>query len=110
MEIQGDAFVFGGMYWLSGSFNYNSAIYRLTCSSGICSWSTLNQELQVGIAVAIPVPDYFCKGKEGMLDHLLVKHNQKLQEVPAFHDFWFQRVIMKCGDHEFLGLFFSVKP
>ena len=29
----------------------------------------------------------------------------KLQEVPAFRDFWFQRVIMKCGDHEFRGLF-----
>ena len=26
VEIQGDAFLFGG--------NYNSAIYRLTCSSG----------------------------------------------------------------------------
>ena len=28
-----------------------------------------------------------------------------IQEVPAFCDFWFQRVIMKCGDHEFRGLF-----
>ena len=28
-----------------------------------------------------------------------------IQEVPAFRDFWFQRVIMKCGDHEFRGLF-----
>ena len=25
--------------------------------------------------------------------------------VPAFRDFWFQKVIMKCGDHEFRGLF-----
>ena len=34
-----------------------------------------------------------------------------IQEVPAFRDFWFQRVIMKCGDHEFRGLFLnSVKP
>ena len=64
LEIQGDAFLFGG----SGS---NSAIYQLTCSSGICSWSTLNQELKVARSktVAIPVPDNFCKGKEGMLDH-----------------------------------------
>ena len=30
--------------------------------------------------------------------------------VPAFHDFWFQMVIMKYGDHEFRGPFlvFSV--
>jgi hypothetical protein len=33
-----------------------------------------------------------------------------IQEVPAFRDFWFQGLIMKCGDHEFRGLFFSVKP
>ena len=25
-----------------------------------------------------------------------------LQKVPEFRDFWFQRVIMKCGDHEFI--------
>jgi len=59
VEIQGDAFSFGG----SGSSGYNSAIYQLTCSSGICSWSTLNQELKVArtITVAIFVPDNFCK-------------------------------------------------
>ena len=57
VEIQGDAFLFGG----SGG-GYNSAIYQLTCSSGICSWSTLNQELKVAryYTVAIPVPDTFC--------------------------------------------------
>ena len=27
------------------------------------------------------------------------------QEVPTFRDFWFQSAIMKCGDHEFRGLF-----
>ena len=66
VEIQGDAFSFGGKYYSSG-YKYNSAIYQLTCSSGICSWSTLNQELKVGRyhAVAIPVPDNFCEGKEG---------------------------------------------
>ena len=57
VEIQGDAFIFGGYF---GSLN--SAIYKLTCSSGICSWSTLNQELKVAryVTVAIPVPDTFC--------------------------------------------------
>ena len=59
VEIQGDAFLFGGM---ASGYNYNSAIYQLTCSSGICSWSTLNQELKVArfYTVAIPVPDNFC--------------------------------------------------
>ena len=61
LEIHGDAYIFGGY----GS-GYNSAIYKLTCSSGICSWSTLNQELKVarGETVAIRVPDDFlsCEG------------------------------------------------
>ena len=59
VEIQGDAFLFGGR---DSSNDYNSAIYQLTCSSGICSWSTLNQELKVGreFTVVIPVPDNFC--------------------------------------------------
>ena len=58
VEIQGDAFLFGGY----GAGGYNLAIYQLTCSSGICSWSTLNQALKVGrrYTVAIPVPDNFC--------------------------------------------------
>ena len=71
LEIHGDAYVFGGR---GGGYNsYNSAIYQLTCSSGICSWSTLNQELKTAkyLTVAIPVPDNFCKGKEGMLEHWL---------------------------------------
>ena len=35
-----------------------------------------------------------------------VRHPVDIQEVPAFHDFGFQRVIKKCGDHKFLRLFF----
>ena len=27
-----------------------------------------------------------------------------VHEVPPFRDFRFQRVILKCGDHEFPGL------
>ena len=58
VEIQGDVFLFGG-YSYSG---YNLAIYQLSCSSGICSWATLNQALTVGRynTVAIPVPDSLC--------------------------------------------------
>ena len=58
LEIQGDVFLFGG----SGGGGYNSTIYQLSCSSGICSWATLNQALTVGRSqtVAIAVPDTFC--------------------------------------------------
>jgi hypothetical protein len=57
LEIHGDAFIFGGF-----GGGYNSAIYQLTCSSGICSVSTINQELKIAryLTVAIPVPDTFC--------------------------------------------------
>ena len=59
LEMHGDVYVIGG--W-DGSA-YQSSIYQLSCSSGLCSWSTINQELKVARAssVAIPVPDYFCK-------------------------------------------------
>ena len=62
IEIQGDIFLFGG----ADDF-YNSAIYQLSCSSGICSWATLNQELKAARTwtVAIPVPDSFCLEAEG---------------------------------------------
>ena len=58
LEIHGNAYIFGG----DDEFDYNSVIYQLTCSSGICSWSTFNQELNVARynSVAIRVPDNFC--------------------------------------------------
>jgi hypothetical protein len=58
LEIHGDAYVFGG--YASGY--ENSAIYQITCSSGICSLSTLNQELKVAryYNVAIGVTGRFC--------------------------------------------------
>lgn len=57
LEMQGDVFLFGGY----GS-DYNSAIYQLSCSSRICSWSTTNQVLKVGRkqSVVIPVSDTLC--------------------------------------------------
>ena len=63
LEIQGDVFLFGGYDANDGvPLGYKSAIYQLSCSSGICSWATLNQALTVGRShtVAIPVPDSFC--------------------------------------------------
>ena len=64
LEIKGDVFLFGGYVYSNvvDTSRYNSAIYQLSCSSGICSWATLNQALTVGRydTVAIPVPDSFC--------------------------------------------------
>ena len=59
LEIHGDAFIFGGF---GGDYNSHSVIYQITCSFGICSVATINQELIVARynAVAIPVSDTFC--------------------------------------------------
>ena len=61
LEIQGDIFSFGG-----ADAHYNSAIYQLSCSSGICSWVTLNQVLKIAryYTVVIPVPHSFCLEEE----------------------------------------------
>ena len=58
LEIQGDVFLFGG----TEQWSKNSEIYQFSCSSGICSWTTINQSLNVARSnlVAIPVPDSFC--------------------------------------------------
>ena len=59
LEMHGDVYVFGG---LAGTYQYQSAIYQLSCSSGICSWTTLSQQLKVARShqVAIPVQDNLC--------------------------------------------------
>ena len=57
LEMHGDTYVIGGY---SGA--YESSIYQLSCSSGLCSWTTLNQQLKVAreSPVAIPVQDSIC--------------------------------------------------
>ena len=61
LEIQGDLFVFGGYIggYVGGS---QTEIHKISCSSAVCSWTTINQELNVarGYLVAMSVPDYFC--------------------------------------------------
>ena len=56
LEIQGDLFVFG---YSSG---YQTEIHKMSCLSGECSWTTINQELKIAREnlVAMSVPDYFC--------------------------------------------------
>ena len=59
LEIHGDVFVFGGYL---GYHEWQSAIYKLSCSSGICSWSTINAQLNFAreCTVVIPVASSFC--------------------------------------------------
>ena len=59
LEMHGDVYIFGGRYSID---NHKRSIYQLSCSSGLCRWSILNQQLKVarGYLVAIPVPDSFC--------------------------------------------------
>ena len=64
LEMHGDVYVIGGV-GISTSASpsgYNWLNYQLSCSSGSCSWSTLNQELYYGkrYLVAIPVQDSIC--------------------------------------------------
>ena len=58
LEMHGDVYVIGG--WANSGAK--SKIYRLSCLSGLCSWTTLKQKLKVGrsASVAIPVQDHFC--------------------------------------------------
>ena len=59
LEMHGNTYVIGG---LDSSGAYQSSIYQLSCSSGLCSWSTLNQQLKNERykSVAIAVQDNFC--------------------------------------------------
>ena len=60
LEMHGDVYVIGG--W--GPGGQQSSIYQLSCSSGICSWSVLNQQLEVARrhSVVMPIQDHFCTG------------------------------------------------
>ena len=56
-EMNGDSYATGGF-----GDGYNSAIYHLSCFSGQCSWTTLNQQLKAGRddLVSMVVQDDFC--------------------------------------------------
>ena len=55
VEVTGDLFVMGG----DSPDGIQKSIYRLSCSSGECAWTSLKQELKVARYgfVAIPVMD-----------------------------------------------------
>ena len=52
--IEGDLYTIGGG---------QTAIHRLSCSSGNCAWTTMDQELKVArrYLVAMAVPNDLCK-------------------------------------------------
>ena len=60
VEIGGDLYTIGG-YSNDGS-GYQTAINKISCSSRVCTWTTINQQLKVGrgIPIAIPVMDALC--------------------------------------------------
>ena len=59
LEMLGDTYVIGG---IEGFSSESSIIYQLSCSSGLCSWTALNQQLRRarGYLVAMPFQDNFC--------------------------------------------------
>ena len=71
LEMSGDGFLFGGYSdedydydedYLGDVSAWQSSIYQLSCSSGLCSWTELSQQLEVERRghVAIPLQDNFC--------------------------------------------------
>ena len=59
LEMHGNTYVIGGF---DKNWAVQSSIYQLSCSSGLCSWTTLNQQLNLArrFTVAIAVQDNFC--------------------------------------------------
>ena len=58
--LDGDLYAIGGYDENKGD---QSAIHRLSCSSGNCAWTTMDQELKVAryYSVAMAVPNDLCK-------------------------------------------------
>ena len=57
--LNGDLYTIGGR---DENGDYQTAIHRLSCSSGNCAWTTMDQELKVarGFQVSLAVPKNLC--------------------------------------------------
>ena len=57
-----DLYTIGGGGQDGGGYKYETAIHRLSCSSRICTWTTMTQQLKVTRTslIAIPVMDSLC--------------------------------------------------
>jgi len=63
VEIGGDLYTIGGYSIDDPRGNrWQSAIYQMSCSSSVCKWTTMTQELKVArqSSVAIPIPKSLC--------------------------------------------------
>ena len=63
VQFGGDLYTIGGdLGGVGAQKQFNSAIHKLSCSSRVCKWTTLTQELKVGrmLTVAIAIPKSFC--------------------------------------------------
>ena len=63
LEIHEDLYVFGGTLKITDDdeYDFQLKIYRLSCCSEDCTWTTINQELKEARKnVVIPVYNYFC--------------------------------------------------
>ena len=60
VSIDGDIIVIGGLDY-SQNREEQSALYKLSCKSGNCQWTTLPQSLEIARSdmVAIAIPDDF---------------------------------------------------
>ena len=58
--LNGDLYTIGGR---DENGDLQTAIHRLSCSSGNCAWTTMDQELKTGKEnlVAMAVPNDLCK-------------------------------------------------
>ena len=62
IEVGGNLYIFGGWIPDQDGGGYQKKIYKLTCVSRYCEWTTLEQKMKVARAylVVIPVDDSFC--------------------------------------------------
>jgi hypothetical protein len=60
VELGDNLYIIGGKS--SGGSGNQNEIYQLSCFSGLCSWTTLTQQLKVARqnVIAIPVDNTFC--------------------------------------------------
>ena len=61
--LSGDLYAIGGADdYGDDLFDEQTAIHRLSCSSGNCAWTTMDQELKVGrwLQIAMVVPKDLC--------------------------------------------------
>ena len=63
VQLGGDLYTIGGdLGGVGAQKQFNTAIHKLSCSSRVCTWTNMTQELKVGRegTVAIPISKSMC--------------------------------------------------